>query len=222
MLGCVPKDFGCEIAGTQAVVRLLVTTIPANIGFLDKELHLGAECVMRHLAAIRHARWFDENANHTTVKVLVRLLKDMRRRFPGFKVLNVWMVQMLGHYAVMNTPTRTALPINHAFRRVLQLLASGMFLVGSAGLVDPCEPGLRVHHMIKYEDQDLLCSTAQTLLRVLSHGGYKQVLGMLGNSSICLEMSVWDGIVVTPLDRAYDPVEMGVKTDEPPAKSART
>ncbi len=95
MLGCVPKDFGCEIAGTQAVVRLLVTTIPANISFLDKELHLSAECVMRHLAAIRHARWFDENANHTTVKVLVRLLKDMRRRFPGFKVLNVWMVQML-------------------------------------------------------------------------------------------------------------------------------
>ena len=41
MVGHVPKDFGCEIAGTQAVVRLLMTTLPANVGFLDKDLHRG-------------------------------------------------------------------------------------------------------------------------------------------------------------------------------------
>ena len=131
----------------------------------------------------------------------------------------------------MNTPNRTALPINQAFRRVLQLLAAGLFRVGSAGLVDPCEPGVRLHHVIKYEDQDLVCSTAQTLLRVLCHGGYKQVLGLLGNSckfifastthsilcstALCLEMSVWDGIVVTPLDRAYDEREMFPDAENP-------
>lgn len=41
MLGCVPKDFGCEIAGTQAVVRLLITTLPQNMAMLDKDLHCG-------------------------------------------------------------------------------------------------------------------------------------------------------------------------------------
>ncbi len=39
VLGCVPREFGCEIAGTQAVVRLLITTIPPNLGKLDSELH---------------------------------------------------------------------------------------------------------------------------------------------------------------------------------------
>ena len=30
------------------------------------------------------------------------------------------------------------------------------------------------------------------------------MLGIEGNSSIATEMSVWDGVVVSPLDKAYE------------------
>lgn len=132
------------------------------------------------------------------------MLRDLRTRFEGFEPLSPWMLD-LAHFAIMNNPSRQALPINQAFRRVFQLLAAGLFLPGSAGITDPCEGGnLRIHTAMTLEQQDVCCLTAQTLLRVLSHGGYKHILGLEGNSSIAKEMSIWDGVVVSPLDKAYE------------------
>ncbi|KFV55025.1 Interleukin enhancer-binding factor 2, partial [Gavia stellata] len=178
VLTMLTNETGFEISSADATVKILIT----------------------------HARWFEENASQSTVKVLIRLLKDLRIRFPGFEPLTPWILDLLGHYAVMNNPTRQPLALNIAYRRCLQILAAGLFLPGSVGITDPCESGnFRVHTVMTLEQQDMVCYTAQTLVRILSHGGYRKILGQEGDASyLASEMSTWDGVIVTPSEKAYE------------------
>lgn len=196
---------GFDVFNANARVRVLITTLPQNIRKLEPETHLDVKIVQNHLSAIRHSRWFEENAHHSSIKVLIRLLRDLSKRFEGFHPLTPWMLDLLAHFAIMNNPSRQALPINLAFRRTFQLLAAGLFLPGSAGINDPCENiHSRIFTSLSLEQQDVCCMTAQTLLRVLMHGGYKHILGLEGNTSIAREMSVWDGVVVSPMQPVYE------------------
>ncbi|XP_030370118.1 interleukin enhancer-binding factor 2 homolog [Scaptodrosophila lebanonensis] len=198
-------DKGFDIANSHSKVCIMIATLPQNIRKLEPEIHLDHKVMQSHLAAIRHTRWFEENAHHSSIKVLIRILKDLTKRFDAFSPLSPWMLDLIAHLAIMNNPSRQALPINLAFRRVFQLLSAGLFLPGSAGITDPTEPGhIRVHTAMTLEQQDICCYTSQTLLRVLAHGGYKHILGMEGNTSIVREMSVWNGVVVSPLSAVYE------------------
>ncbi|KAG8195091.1 hypothetical protein JTE90_029670 [Oedothorax gibbosus] len=205
VLALVMIDGGFEVSSPDASVKCLITTVPQNLRKLDPELHLDQKVLQHHLAAIRHARWFEENAHHSSIKVLIRLFKDLRSRFEGLQPLNPWVMDLLAHYAINHHPSRQPLGLNIAYKRCLQLLAGGLFLPGSAGIPDPCESGtVRVHTSMTLEQQDLVCLTAQTLLRVMAHGGHKQVLGLEVLPNLATEMSVWDGVVVSPLSRAYE------------------
>ncbi|XP_069869817.1 interleukin enhancer-binding factor 2 isoform X1 [Dipodomys merriami] len=249
VLTMLTNETGFEISSSDATVKILITTVPPNLRKLDPELHLDIKVLQSALAAIRHARWFEENASQSTVKVLIRLLKDLRIRFPGFEPLTPWILDLLGHYAVMNNPTRQPLALNVAyrysqflqiwiiscfvhfvsaflcFRRCLQILAAGLFLPGSVGITDPCESGnFRVHTVMTLEQQDMVCYTAQTLVRILSHGGFRKILGQEGDASyLASEISTWDGVIVTPSEKAYEKPpekkegeEEEENTEEPP------
>lgn len=203
VLGMSVNEQGFDVSSSEATVRVLVTTVHQNLRKLDPELHMDYKILQRHLAAIRHSRWFEENAQHSSVKVLIRLLRDLRNRFEGFEPLNPWMIDLLAHSSIMNNPSRQALPVNIAFRRVLQLLASGLFLPGSSSIADPFETNnIRIHTVMSLEQQDVVCLTAQTLIRVLAVAGYKPILD--GDSSLISETTQWNGVVISPLDKAYE------------------
>ncbi|GAB1287777.1 Interleukin enhancer-binding factor 2 [Apodemus speciosus] len=196
VLTMLTNETGFEISSSDATVKILITTVPPNLRKLDPELHLDIKVLQSALAAIRHARWFEENASQST-----------------------------GHYAVMNNPTRQPLALNVAYRRCLQILAAGLFLPGSVGITDPCESGnFRVHTVMTLEQQDMVCYTAQTLVRILSHGGFRKILGQEGDASyLASEISTWDGVIVTPSEKAYEKPpekkegeEEEENTEEPP------
>ncbi|VDM99313.1 unnamed protein product [Thelazia callipaeda] len=201
---CVSRDFGCQISGPNAVVRLLITTVPSNAKLLEPDLHLKENVMISHMAALRHARWFEENASNPTIKILVRIMKDIRNRFDQLRDLSVWNIELISHYAVINTATQQPLSASQAFRRFFQLLAAGLLLPTSPALSDPCEQARRIHQSLTYEQMDQLCSSSQTLLRIICHGGYKHVLGLeTSKSGLVSDMTFWGDVIVTPLEAAY-------------------
>ncbi|KAH7693717.1 DZF family protein [Aphelenchoides avenae] len=233
----VPRDYGCDIEGPgPAIVRLLITILPQNAHLLEPDLHLSADIMRANMAAIRHARWFDAEVKHSTVKVLIRLMKDIRKRFDGFKAMNVWVIEVLSQYCVFGPAGRTGsavnrnqLPLSHAFKRFFQVLSAGILLPNSGAIFDPCEgdvrnpnkPPVLLQAQLTYEDMDSVCSTAQTLLRVILHGGTEQVLGIVDKGGlVATDISVFGNVVVTPLEKAYAPEEMEAYQSEAVAEDS--
>lgn len=123
------------------VITLSVFLVPAHI-------------LQQSMAMIRHSRWFEENGNTSTMKVLVRCLKDMKKRHEGLEKLSVYHIELISHYSIHHTPNRQPLPLSHAFKRFLQLLSTGILLPGSPSLSDPCDRGYPLNSF--YEDADMV------------------------------------------------------------------
>lgn len=143
------------------------------------------ECFSVYVRILNKFKDYFEIVNlFNRIKVLIRILKDLKTRFEGLAPLNPWIIDLLAHHAIMNNPKREPLSLVVAFKRVLQLISSGFFLPGSAGIIDPCEahPPQRVHTALTLEQQDQICYTCQTLLRILAHGGFDQIVGIEDNS----------------------------------------
>jgi len=199
----------------RALVRVLVTTLPKNLFEVDAEKHIDAKLLEGALATIRHARWFEENASQTTIRFLIRLLKDLKKRFTGLAGLTPWLIDLLAFKSATG-PNNSSIPITTAFRRALQLLAGGCFLPGSVGIIDPCESGqIRAHNVLGLEEQDLMCCTAQTILRTLAHGAVNEILNVDGTASTSLDTDItsWGGTIVTPGQPAYNKEEHKKETE---------
>ena len=74
------------------------------------------------------------------------------------------MIDLLAHHSVLSNPTGESLPLGKAFRRLIQILAAGIFLPGSVGLTDPCAPGpYRIHTTLSLAEQDGICMTGTVI-----------------------------------------------------------
>lgn len=112
----IPDEKGFNLASPEATIQIMVTTVVPNMRKLDPSIHMDPKVLGAAHAAVRHSRWFEENAHHSTVKILIRLLHDLRKRFKGFEALTPWMLDLLSHYAILNNPSRQALPLDQAYR----------------------------------------------------------------------------------------------------------
>ncbi|VDN08689.1 unnamed protein product [Dibothriocephalus latus] len=73
--------------------------------------------------------------------------------------------------------------------RVIQVLSAGLFLPGSAGFIDPCEPNnRRVHSSIPLLQKDEICCAAQTICRIIGQNKYSVLFDVQrGNSPLSPE-----------------------------------
>ncbi|OQR75424.1 interleukin enhancer-binding factor 2-like [Tropilaelaps mercedesae] len=212
-----PCGFTIKSQNNTSAARCLITTLFPNIRKLETDLHLPQRLLVNNLAALRHSRWFEDNGqNQSGVKTLIRLIRDLRNRFEGLLPLNPWMVDLLCHYSMMNTPDGQPLPLADGFKRTLQLLASGLFTPGSCGIQDPCELNvIRVHTAMTVEEQDIVCMTAQNLVRHLLNGNFGPLLGITKKGeAIERDACVVNGVVINPLGTAYEkPPERGAEEE---------
>ena len=68
------------------------------------------------LAAIRHARWFEESAFQSSIRVIVRIYKDFKRRIPFFANVNPWTIDLLAHHAAVANTGGQQLTVPQVFR----------------------------------------------------------------------------------------------------------
>ncbi|GMT12297.1 hypothetical protein PFISCL1PPCAC_3594, partial [Pristionchus fissidentatus] len=224
VVSMVSRDFGLILTNKEDKVRLLVSTQQSNTASLEKDLHLPLEMISKNQAAIYHSKRFEHFGSTKEIRPLIRVFKAMRRRFPGLEPINVWATESLIQYCLITTPTGFPLTAGPAFKRVLSLLAAGIFLPGSSGLSDPVDSRYRLCDSLGFDEMDKSCSTAQTLVRILCHGGSGVLLGTADKiPDVSMEVTELNGICIAPLEKAYvpPPVEE-VKTDGDVAMEAVT
>jgi len=97
-------NFVTQLHGGNVIYVFWLEVLRAveNCKFMFHIIIVDAKLMQGHLTAIRHVRWFEENAFHSGIKVLVRLLRDLKNRFEGLSSLSPWIIDLLVGVCISN------------------------------------------------------------------------------------------------------------------------
>eukprot|EP00794_Sanderia_malayensis_P009635 gene9635-10623_t len=99
---------------------------------------LNKEKCLKALASLRHSKWFQARAiGVPCCVIIIRIMRDLCSRVPAFQPLSEWAIELLVEKSLTSAPCPTG--PGEALRRVFEVCASGIFLPGGTGLLDPCE-----------------------------------------------------------------------------------
>ncbi|XP_061680479.1 zinc finger RNA-binding protein isoform X2 [Syngnathoides biaculeatus] len=133
---------------------------------------------LEHLAALRHAKWFQARANGLqSCVIIIRVLRDLCKRVPIWRKVPSWAMELLVEKVISSVVG--PLSPGEALRRVLECMATGILLSDGSGLLDPCErqPTDALESM-KVQDREDVTTSAQHVLRLLAFHQIHEVLGM--------------------------------------------
>ncbi|KAI0979851.1 hypothetical protein GJ496_002370 [Pomphorhynchus laevis] len=155
----------------------MVCTIVENLMKLDPAIHVPKNLCSLAYNAIKHTKWLENNGDNS-LRILIRLLKDVRNRFPGMQSLSSRMIDLLSSFSIVNYVAKSsiAIPLPSAFKRAIQLMASGIFLAGSSGIHEPLVYNHKIYfNELNFEQMDMVCLTSQAILRLIYRGAYTQI-----------------------------------------------
>jgi len=85
------------------------------------------------------------------------------------------------------------------------LIASGFLLHTSVGVADPCDPTRRINYGFDLPESDLICRTAQFIIRLLIHEQYDRISAVkLTHKDIGSENETLPNLNIAPLKEAYN------------------
>ncbi|MGH0122735.1 UNVERIFIED_CONTAM: hypothetical protein FKN15_007066 [Acipenser sinensis] len=129
-----------------------------NVALKDPADLLDRQKCLSALASLRHAKWFQARVNGLKSCVIVlRILRDLCNRLPTWEPLKGWALELICEKALAtcNRP----LGAGEALRRVMECIASGILLPGTA-LKRPYEDG-------SGDDKDLIKKMKHNIRKIL-------------------------------------------------------
>ncbi|XP_052828025.1 zinc finger RNA-binding protein isoform X2 [Octopus bimaculoides] len=170
----------CTIMLTSPVIREPPTVKPEPGGKKQKDPVdlLNKQTCLDALAVLRHAKWFQARATGLpSCVVVLRILRDLRQRNPVWAPLSEWAMELLVEKCISSAEFN--LGPGDALRRVVECLASGIFLTDVPGLYDPCEKDpTDVLDSMSMQDRENITAAAQHTLRLIAFRQIHKVLNM--------------------------------------------